>query len=115
MNALFTALVIVLIIASILLTIVVLAQNGKGGGLASNFVAGNQTFGVRQTADFLEKFTWGLAIAIFLVSVGASFSTKGSGKNEIDISNKIENIVPDQAPDFSPVATEAPSTDNSVN
>ena len=57
MNALFTTLVVLIIIASILLILVVLLQNGKGDGLASNFVAGNQTFGVRQTADILEKIT----------------------------------------------------------
>ena len=57
MNVLFTILTILVIIAAVLLTIVVLLQNSKGGGLASNFVAGNQTFGVRQTTDILEKIT----------------------------------------------------------
>lgn len=55
MNALFTILTVLIVIAAILLILVVLLQNGKGDGLASNFVAGNQTFGVRQTADILEK------------------------------------------------------------
>ena len=53
MNALFVILTVLIIIAAFLLIIVVLLQNGKGEGLASNFVAGNQTFGVRQTADAL--------------------------------------------------------------
>ena len=57
----FIAISILIIIASLLLTFVVLIQNSKGGGLAANFAAGNQTFGVRQTADFLEKATWTLA------------------------------------------------------
>ena len=51
MNAVFTILTVLIILASLLLIGVVLLQNGKGEGLASNFVAGNQTFGVRQTAD----------------------------------------------------------------
>ena len=51
----YIAISIIIVIASILLTIVVLVQNSKGGGLAANFASGNQTFGVRQTADFLEK------------------------------------------------------------
>ena len=59
MNAIFTILAVLVLIAAVLLIIVVLLQNGKGGGMASNFVAGNQTFGVRQTADILEKITWG--------------------------------------------------------
>lgn len=75
MNAAFTILTILVIIASILLILVVLLQNGKGEGLASNFVAGNQTFGVRQTADLLEKFTWGLVIFVLVVSIISSFTT----------------------------------------
>ena len=68
MNALFTILTILIIIAAALLVLVVLLQNGKGDGLASNFVAGNQTFGVRQTADILEKITWGLVAFILVVA-----------------------------------------------
>ena len=56
--------VVIIVIASILITIAVLLQNSKGGGLASNFGAGNQTFGVRQAADILEKATWWFAAII---------------------------------------------------
>lgn len=65
----YTFLAIVIVIASILLTIVVLIQNSKGGGLAANFASGYQTFGVRQTADLLEKLTWGFAITIIVLCV----------------------------------------------
>ena len=65
---------ILALVASVLITLIVLLQNSKGGGLASNFTAGNQTFGVRQTTDILEKITWGLAIFILVVSIAASFS-----------------------------------------
>jgi len=77
MNVLFTLLAILVIIASILITLVVLLQNGKGGGLASNFVAGNQTFGVRQTADILEKITWGLAVVILVLAIASNFASHG--------------------------------------
>ena len=73
MSALFTILTVLVLIASILITLIVLLQNGKGGGLASNFAAGNQTFGVRQTTDILEKITWGLVVFIFVVSIATSF------------------------------------------
>ena len=79
MNVLFTILTVLVLLASGLLTLIVLLQNGKGGGLASNFVAGNQTFGVRQTTDILEKITWGLVVFIFVVSIATSFTT-GSSK-----------------------------------
>ena len=58
MQAAYITISVIIIIASILITLVVLVQNSKGGGLAANFASGNQTFGVRQTADFLEKLTW---------------------------------------------------------
>lgn len=116
MSVLFTILTVLVIIAAVLLTIVVLLQNSKGGGLASNFVAGNQTFGVRQTTDILEKITWGLVVIIFLASIFTNFTTTGSGKNEMDITDKVENISTDQVPQFpaAPVATEeAPAVEES--
>ena len=89
MSALFTVLTILVLIASVLITLIVLLQNGKGGGLASNFVAGNQTFGVRQTADILEKITWGLVAFIFVVSVVTTFSLNAN-KAEEDLSNRVQ-------------------------
>ena len=82
MSALFTILAVLALVGSVLITLIVLLQNSKGGGLASNFTAGNQTFGVRQTTDILEKITWGLAIFILVVSIVASFSYK-SGKTSL--------------------------------
>ena len=80
MSTLFTILAVLALVGSILITLVVLLQNSKGGGLASNFTAGNQTFGVRQTTDILEKITWGLAAFILVVSIAASFSTQKSSE-----------------------------------
>ena len=116
MNAIFTILVVLIIIAAILLTGVVLLQNGKGEGMASNFVAGNQAFGVRQTADILEKFTWILVAFILVISVVSSFTLGTNGK-DVDITNQIENITTQEAPSFpAPVdnsaapASEVPAT-----
>ena len=106
MNALFTVLTILVLIASVLVTLIVLLQNGKGGGLASNFVAGNQTFGVRQTADILEKITWGLAVFVLVVTIVTSF-TLNKGTETIDITEKIE--METAAPEF-PAAL--PSAEN---
>ena len=96
MNALFTVLTVLVLIASVLITLIVLLQNGKGGGLASNFVAGNQTFGVRQTTDILEKITWGLVAFIFVVSIVSTF-TLNNGKT-VDFTEKIEMV--ESAPEF---------------
>ena len=106
MNVLFTILTVLVLLASGLLTLIVLLQNGKGGGLASNFVAGNQTFGVRQTTDILEKITWGLVAIIFVVSIGTTFSLGNKVKN-VDYTDKIEAV--EAAPEF-PAAI--PSAEN---
>ncbi len=67
-------LMVLVIIASILLVFVVLVQNPKGGGLASNFSSQNQVMGVRRTADVLEKATWTLAILIVVFSFLSAFA-----------------------------------------
>ena len=97
MSVLFTILTVLILVASILMTLIVLLQNGKGGGLASNFVAGNQTFGVRQTTDILEKITWGLVAFIFVVSIVTTFSLGNKAQN-VDYTEKIEAL--EAAPEF---------------
>ena len=93
MNAAFTVLVILIIIAAILLIAVVLLQNGKDGGLATNFTSANQTLGVRQTATILEKATWYLVAFILVVSIVTVFVGRGStrsGSNDA-VSTEIVN------------------------
>ncbi|MFW5805107.1 MAG: preprotein translocase subunit SecG [Bacteroidales bacterium] len=67
-------LTVLLMIVCVLLILIVLVQNPKGGGLSSAFGQGNQVMGVRKTTDFLEKATWGLAIAVLVLSLFASFA-----------------------------------------
>ena len=64
---------VLILITCILLILVVLVQNSKGGGLASNFAGSNQFMGVRKTADFLEKSTWTLAVALLMFSLVSIF------------------------------------------
>ena len=105
MNAAFTILVVLIIIAALLLIAVVLLQNGKDGGLATNFTSANQTFGVRQTATILEKATWYLVAFILVVSIITVFVGRGhtrGGANDAvstEIVNQAEQAA-DQAPAF---------------
>ena len=62
---------ILIVIAAILLTLLVLVQNSKGGGLAAGFASGNQVMGAPKTADFLEKATWTLIALIVLFCIAA--------------------------------------------
>tara|TARA_B100000965_G_scaffold377731_1_gene372004 strand:+ start:539 stop:751 length:213 start_codon:yes stop_codon:yes gene_type:complete len=54
-------LIFLIIVVCIFLSLIVLVQNSKGGGLSSTFGGGNQIMGVKKTADVLEKTTWVLA------------------------------------------------------
>jgi len=76
----YTVFIILIVIASVLLTFFVLVQNSKGGGLAAGFSSSNQIMGVRKTTDFLEKATWGLVAFIVVLSV-ASSAIKSSKPN----------------------------------
>ena len=69
----YLVLIVLILIASLLMIGIVMIQNSKGGGLASAFASSNQIMGVRKTTDFLEKFTWGCAIAMVVLSVAASY------------------------------------------
>lgn len=61
-------------LTAILLVLVVLAQNSKGGGLSSQFggSGSSQLMGVKRTTDLLEKITWGLAIGLVILSLSTS-------------------------------------------
>ena len=71
--AIYILISVLILITCVLLTLVVLVQNSKGGGLASNFSGSNQFMGVRKTADFLEKSTWTLAIILLVLSLFSFF------------------------------------------
>lgn len=94
MQALYITISVIIVVASVLLTLIVLVQNSKGGGLAANFAAGNTTFGVRQTADFLEKTTWVLAAIVLVLCVVATFFTPRATRAASGIENQIQQNVP---------------------
>ncbi|HLN75163.1 MAG: preprotein translocase subunit SecG [Methylococcaceae bacterium] len=107
----YTVITVLLFITCILLILIVLVQNSKGGGLASNFQASNQIMGVRKTTDFLEKATWVLAGSLlFLSIVGTAFIPRGEKASGSQMKEQIEKAVdPTQVPSFP-----APTTDKSA-
>jgi preprotein translocase subunit SecG len=72
-------LVIVAILVCILLGLIVLIQNPKGGGLSSNFSSSSQLLGVQKTGDILEKGTWILAITLMVLSLAINVAIKSGG------------------------------------
>ena len=63
-----------IVLVSVLMCLIVLIQNSKGGGLAAGFASSNQIMGVRKTTDFLEKATWTLAGLMVVISILAAYS-----------------------------------------
>jgi preprotein translocase subunit SecG len=90
----FTVLIVVTCIFTIL---IVLVQNSKGGGLASNFSSSNQYMGVRKTADFLEKATWILGSALILFSLLAGITVPKAGEsNNSRLQGQFDETIMDQ-------------------
>ena len=69
----YTLFVVLIVIVALLMIGIVLIQESKGGGLASQFSGYNQIGGVRKTTDFIEKMTWGLAAAMVVISVACAY------------------------------------------
>jgi preprotein translocase subunit SecG len=76
-----------IIFFAILLILVILAQNAKGGGLTSQFggSSASNIIGVKKTGDLLEKLTWSFIIAIMVLSLSTSFITPNTQGPDNDI------------------------------
>jgi len=98
----YTLFVSLTIFASILLVLVVLAQNSKGGGLSNQFGGGSASnlIGVKKTGDLLEKMTWGLAISVMALVLATNFTSPGTGSSTDELLEraKEQQEVPAPAP-----------------
>jgi preprotein translocase subunit SecG len=102
---------ILVILASVILGLIVLVQNPKGGGLSGTFGGvSNQLMGVKQTTDVLEKGTWIFAGVVgILCMLSPLFIPKtsgGSSKND-ELINKTSTAAPQTTPAN---ATQLPGT-----
>ncbi len=82
---LYTICIGLILVACVLMILAVLVQSPKSG-MAANFGASNQVMGVRQTSDFLEKFTWAMAIAIVSLSLLSTVVLDSSVSNGVSSS-----------------------------
>ena len=93
--------VILIVIAALLMIGIVLIQESKGGGLASNFSSYNQIGGVRKTTDFIEKTTWGLAAAMVIIGVAcADVAPQASGEGSVMENYQAPATNPNNLPGF---------------
>ena len=80
---------IVILILCVLLSLVVLVQNPKGGGLSQSLGGvSSQVFGAKNSAGLVERVTWYLALAIVLLSMSSViFIAGGSNVDEVQRSD----------------------------
>ena len=111
----YTVIVVLILFVSVLLGLIVLVQNSKGGGLVSNFGGANQMMGVRQTSDFLEKGTWSLAAVLvslcLLSSITIPKNVKQGNALDTEMRQQIENVMP-SAPAAETPAMETPAAED---
>lgn len=99
----------IILFVCILLILIVLVQNPKGGGLSSNFSSSNQFMGVKRTADFVEKATWGFAAALLVLSILATVVPRNTNvQRQSRIQDRLENTAID--PERLPAYPTAPAT-----
>ncbi|HEX7072365.1 MAG TPA: preprotein translocase subunit SecG [Rhodothermales bacterium] len=71
----FTFLIVVIALIGVFLTLLILLQSGRGGGLAGIAAGGatTQILGARQAPDVLEKGTWVLATLFIVLCIATNF------------------------------------------
>ncbi|GAB2536115.1 preprotein translocase subunit SecG [Rufibacter soli] len=103
----YIALISVILFLCVLLILVVLSQNSKGGGLSSQFGGGgtSQLMGVKRTGDLLEKLTWGFAIGIIVLSLASHTLNLGAGDDNRSVNEQRAG----QGAPIAPAPTAAPA------
>jgi len=105
----FTFLIIVISIIGLLMTLGILLQSGKGGGLAGIASGGatTQILGSRQAPDFLEKTTWTLGTLFIVLCILTTFF--------IDTGDTTESVIQGQTQgQAQPFAPNTPSDDGAA-
>ena len=107
---LFTVLVVLILIVALLMGLVILLQNGKGGGLAG-IASGGQTtqiLGARQAPDFLEKATWTLGGSFLVLCLLTSLVIPRAGAGRSILQERAGDLPAAPAPGATLPGTAAP-------
>ena len=78
----FSVLIGLIALLAVLLTVVILLQSGKGGGLAGIASGGatQQVLGARQAPNLLERATWTLAALFIALCILTNFAIDRGGE-----------------------------------
>ena len=94
-----TTLIVFICILTLLLILIVLVQNAKGGGLAGEFggLGSNQLMGVKKTTDLLEQITWGLGAGVMVLTLACYLlvdRTGGAQLNSVNVDKAQTKTLP---------------------
>jgi preprotein translocase subunit SecG len=106
----FTLLITITLILAVLLILVILGQNSKGGAGAAFGGSASQIMGVTRTGNVLEKATWVLAISILVLCLATSAFYTDPQSNQFsspNIENAKQQVV---APAFGETESLLPAT-----
>ena len=111
MSTIFSLFMVLIIIACVLLVIIIMAQNPKGGGLSGTFGGSTAQFGVQRTNDFMEKATWVLAsVIVVLIFLSVVLTAKpATTYNDGKLPTKKEAAAPSKSVPQAPVQKPASS------
>ena len=77
-----TIIIPLVLVVAVFLVLVILTQNSKGGGLTGEMSGAASHMGARSATDFIEKATWGLLTAFFVLSIAANLATSPATTEE---------------------------------
>lgn len=89
----YTLFLILIGIVAVLLILIIMVQNPKGGGLSSSFGGqGSQSLGggVQNTTNFLDRSTWTLAIALLALILLSNFAIE---RDTVDTRSQLEETI----------------------
>lgn len=113
-----TFLSILIIIVCVLLTLIVLIQNPKGGGIASNFMSTSNIIGAKQQVELIEQITWGFVGGLVVLCI-AFAAIVGSGTGAVEtkesIVGKSEMPMPGNSAPTMPAQQQAPAQQPAAN
>jgi preprotein translocase subunit SecG len=107
----FTLLISLIVLFSVLLIILILVQNPKGGGISGEFgsAGATQMFGVQKTGDLVEQLTWGFSIAILVLVLVTNFAIS-NGTTDASQSVNVEKAATKTVPAAPAPLAPAPAT-----
>src|SRR6478735_4531001 len=101
-----------ILLFAVLLVLVILAQNSKGGGLSNQFggSGASNIIGVKKTGDLLEKLTWGFVVTIMILALSTNLVTQNTRSTNEVLERAGEQAPPASAPALNnDAATEQPA------